>query len=483
LLTGISSIVIHFFESKIAIIISIIGFCILIRNYLNYIITAKRESTFNGEVDKFSKKEIQYAKIGVVCNYLACSVLLLFVLYFVLYPQKNCKENDSVVGIIITSFSKGSNDNFSYNLTDYLLDQVSNDSTISIVAEDSFFKVQNQNYTYEINTHFSSNCLIKGLFVYGKRDIADKLFDCNIFINNLQDIRIPKKIYHSDNIIYLENPDILNFSLDMQSKTIGEFILALLKFNSKNYDESIERFKTVIKLNNDTNSIRLASYCYFFIGNNLLAKNNPNSAIVNYKTAISIDSSNQFFHYNLGIAFLSEGDFIDGSKELVISNLNEKHVEEMLDSIQQRKAATPVITSLPKISRNKQVSTIIESKNNSYVIQSDSVVVNNDTIQGIEDIVERSMRRPLHYIISMYHGNYGVMYNGAEVIGYAYDTVINFNYKNHILFVIKSKNKFGVLSKDGKNFIPLKHPSAEMAESAAAFVLDASNDNTNTLGL
>ena len=143
------------------------------------------------------------------------------------------------------------------------------------------------------------------------------------------------------NIIYVQNPSLINFSIDYQAEIIAEFILGLLYYNSNNTEISKQKFIHSLSLSPAEENTKFKSYCHLFIGNNYFNELSYDDAIKEYQSGIYFDSLNSYLHFNLGIALLRKQDSIFAYKEFMTASTLNKNLNnpiqafEFLDTFQK----------------------------------------------------------------------------------------------------------------------------------------------------
>lgn len=440
LLIGFLTVITKFLESKYSITIICAGAFLLIRMLSNEIIRSKKES-FGVIVNTYSPQKIRWAKLVKYANYL----LLVFPLYaivsaFIRMPTE-CEKEAKKFGVIIASFSKSEDDDFSYKLFNSLEAELQNLDTIKLFKAERFIAASESNYLDSIQQSFEEACLNKGILVFGKRSTTSKLFDCKIYINGL---------FHSDNdkkrdFIYVENPDVINFSIDYQANTISDFVMGLLYYRSGNNKLSKSKFNRCLNLNVNNNR-QFKSYCHLFLGNINYRENHYENAQQHYLKGLSEDPSNAFLHYNLGTKLLYDGDTLSAYEEYQTANTFNRNIVNPL-------------------SKNDLVfdQTGNRAKGNLLLLGMNQKVI-QDSARGAQNILFDRTKTPRNSYtrLRFYDGSfYGVLDNqGDTIIGcYRYHYILIISRNGKTFFIVQKNTKFGALDENTNEIIPIVHPN------------------------
>jgi hypothetical protein len=268
-------------ESKFNIALFLMGLLIIIQRVCKELIYSKRE-TLGIITESYSKKSILIAKI---VKYSSWSLLLFPAIVFIkgIIPQKpECIAPIQNLGILITNFTKSEEDDFSYKLYTTLSGELQDIDSIKPIQVDHFINLNHLNYLDSLTHIFSANCMNHGLLVFGKRNDQSKLFDCSIFIHHLTRLNTTVDITNQ-NILFLRNPDLVNFSLEKQANIISDFIMGLLFYNSQYYDYSINSFQQVIRQSSTNDHSKVKSFCNLYIGNSLVQQKKITEAVNAYR--------------------------------------------------------------------------------------------------------------------------------------------------------------------------------------------------------
>jgi tetratricopeptide (TPR) repeat protein len=385
-------------------------------------------------------------------------LLPIFFIFQIALPSKNKCGLDSNLGLLITQFSNQPNDAFSYNLFDKLESELTNTDTINLNRCPDFVKTGLPHYTDSLKRMLMNICSNHGMVVYGERAQESKSFICNIYINDVEGLNIDRKQLSSKSIIYLRNPDLINFSIDSQSNAVSEFILGLLYFNSKDYSHSQEKLiHSLLTYGNNQNQ-KFSSYCHLYLGNSYLIGNKYRDAIEAYKKGIVSDSLNGYLHYNLANALLSISETDSAVFQYAVAKrLNDKLTSPISDSINlsinSPNSTAPLITTT--------------KKDNPHQLTE----VSKNTTPSINKPLEKS---DFHIIISK-NGKYGLTSpKGDTVAQCEYDKFCNseFNYRERSYFIAEKEGKFGAIGSNGNIVIPFNHPSAERVMAVIQILAD-----------
>lgn len=451
-LAGISSLIGQLFESKYSIGIFVIGLFFLTRFLCNKVINSKKKS-FDIEVSRYSSNQIKTARIIKIASYFLLALPLLLIIQFFTPKRSACEYNSSKLGIIVTNFTASQNDDFSYKLYDLLQTEIQEVDSIEALRSSKFINTSDSRYIDSIKDNFKDNCLSHGLLVFGKRSEDTKMFDCNLYVGSLTSYHQNTGQFNNKNVIYLQNPDLINFSIENQAKAIADFILGLLYYNSNNYAASIDKFEAVLSKSNNSNDKKIRSYCYLFIGNNQFMKGDASEAVKSYKSGISYDSTNPYLHYNLSLGYLKSADSIHACIEYNVANKISTHFYNryMQNIYLIGRKDKPAVTSknIPMPTKNPAV----QKTPISVVAQGHKLNVNN-----IET----------NFSVVIDNGKFGIISRTKDTIApciYDYIEPDVFVCYGKRFFIVKHGEKYGALNEAGKIDIPINHPSVEYVQS------------------
>ncbi|MNU72002.1 Tetratricopeptide repeat protein [compost metagenome] len=445
LLIGFLTIITKFLESKYSIAIIFTGGFLLIRMISNEVIKAKKES-FGIVVNKYPPGKIRLAKFLNYSNY----ILLLFPVYTIFNPffniSTNCLDDTRKFGVIIANFSRSEEDDFSYKLFNCLETELQNLDTIKLFKAERFIAASEPNYLDSIKQSFEAGCLNNGILVFGKRSTTSKLFDCKIYI---------KGLFHSDKdkkkkIIYVENPDMIHFSIDYQANTISDFVMGLLYYRSGNNELSKSKFNRCLNLNVKNNR-QFKSYCHLFLGNINYIEKNYETAHQHYLKGLSEDPSNAFLHYNLGTKLLNDGNTQSAYEEYQTAHAFNQNI---INPLSKDDIASNKIDNHPK---------------GNLLLLGMKQKLMKDSIKITPNILSDETEAPKNgYTRLKFHDGlyYGVLNSrGDTIIGCCrYHYILIVTKKEKTFFIVNSINKFGALDTNADEIIPIVHPNMEYVQ-------------------
>lgn len=463
LLIGLSTLFSKILESKYNIAIILLAFFFIIRTTVKQII----KKPIDSDTAKTRTKTLRILKFVKYGSYLFLVFpIFLVVSFFIPKKGKDCSQNKTKFGLLITNFSKSDDDDdFSYKVFSLLDAELQNNDSIIPKRLTKYVNTATTNYKDTILNLFQDDCFNHGILAFGKRSLESKLFDCNIYINNLTRLNYNLSQVKS-NIIYIQNPNLINFSLDYQAETIAEFILGLLYYNSNSSEISKQKFIHSLNLSQKEGNTKFKSYCHLFIGNNAFDESQYEVAVNEYKNGIIQDSLSSYLHYNLGLALLKLKDSISANKEFKIASILNKN---MPNPIRLNSVLDAVTNSKQKIIENKEsVDSIIPPK---------SSIKNPTTVQKIQT---KLIWKNGVAIVSNISNKFGVInLKGDTVIRCIYESIQDFPYKDkYYFFIVQSNSKFGALSVKGGTQIPINRPNAESVKTAIINIIEL-NDNPN----
>ena len=456
ILAGLSTLLIKVFESKYTVAIVCVGLFILINRFWK---TKARKTPFDNQAER--QQNIKNVLLIRVFSY----SLLIFPLYVAInlfvIEKHSCKLSNNL-GVIITNFENLGDDDFSYKLYTFLQDRLQEIDTISVVRTGHFIDVGKAHYIDSIKYVYEYSCLNKGILVFGKRNM--QLFDCSIYLNSLANLSRTTDVARSNDIIFLQNPDILNFSIDNQSKIVGEFILGLIYYNQSEYSNSEVTFKRSLSLVSSERN-KFKSYCYLFIGNSHHMKSDFSKAIEEYNKGIELDSMNAYLHFNVAASLLRKGDSIDASKEFVKAEMLNKR---LLNPIKDY--GRDIATNLPSLTKAENIPVV---KNSTKAVKDTPVKRNNSPV-GI----------PSGFSIIFNGTKQGIVNEKGDTLARCiYDAVDPniFMYKGIKFFIVRNERGYGAINVKGEIELPVKYPSPANVQSLLKGIVDLQNSDPNSI--
>lgn len=445
LLLSIISLITKVFESKYAIALLLLGLFLIAQRVCKEIISSTKES-FGVITQSYSANFIILAKVGKYFSWL----FLIFPIYLIstiFLKKEGCETKEAQLGILITSFSVASDDDFSYKLFNLLESELQNVDTLKALKLDQFISVGKAHSTDTIKNYYSKNCLNRGLLVFGKRSDQSRLFDCNIYIHNVYNLNVDSSNMDK-NILFLRNPDMLNFSIDSQANIVADFILGLLYYNAGRYHVSRVKFNRAAELSSSYQDTKFKSYCYFFNGNNLLRESKVLEAINSYKEGLLYDSLNAFLHYNLATALLIRLD----SSNAYNAYENAKRISS---------AFLNPLKSYFKQNHGNILHGELNEKGNKKTVNDNAPQISIVNSGGVN---ESKKIGASEFSVVKFGEKYGVVNSdGKVVVPYEFDFIEthNFNYQGYRFFIVQKAGKFGAVSAKGILEVPTIHPSAD----------------------
>lgn len=443
-----------------------VGLFFLLKRVCTIVITARKES-FGIPTESYSKSARKAAKlIRVLCFFLWIYPIYQVITSFI-YQRNEC-GNEKKLGLIIASFSRTKDDDFSYKLFNKIESELQATDTISIIRSDEFITAGQPFYMDSIKALFPQNCITHGLLLFGKRSEESKLFDCNIFINNLQHLCVRPDHITNKNMIYLENPDLINFSIEAQASVVSEFVLGLLSYNNEDFSKSREQFNHSLGLNVNNDNKKFISNCYFFIGNNLFQEKHFSDAASAYRKGILADSSNSYLHFNLANSLLAMSDTI-GAR-------NEYNAAQQSNGALKNPIPSPSILDSSDSYKTPQIASMsdktLKAKKNQNIPTGSS---NNTPSKNLQNVDTTKHMSDFHLIKA--NGKYGLANShGQVIIKCEYDSIYKkeFIYKGKSYIIAMKESKFGAIDCNGNTEIPFNHPSAERVIGVIRILVDYS---------
>jgi tetratricopeptide (TPR) repeat protein len=253
-------------------------------------------------------------------------LILLIPIYFTikfLVGLKNkelgCDIKSKKTGVFITRFAPISvDDAFASTLYGKLNSRFQDNQAVNVRRLNKVILETDENYLDTIKATFSKNCCKSGLFIFGDRK-DNNSFNCRVysykFLNfNAQSVQASDKL-----IIYIQNPDQLNFTIESEAQIISDFTFGLLYYGKGDYTISNKSLIAALSQNKNQKNFQFISYCHMYIGENYGKAGETSKAIEEYKNGIVADSTNEYLHYNLGTMYTKAGKFSDAYKEFDIA--------------------------------------------------------------------------------------------------------------------------------------------------------------------
>lgn len=445
---GILSFITRILDNQYALLLLLVGFFFVIRKIFKVIITEKKE-VLGVTTQKYSSRAIRWAKFGKVASY-SIWIYPFFLLYLFFSSFTTKCISDNKVGVLVTRFSNNSDDDFSYKLFHILEDKFQDIDSINTVKNDLFINLSNNKYIDTLKRVINGNCINKGLLVFGKRSELSKLFDCNIYLHNLSKVSSDSFNARKSDVLFLQNPDVLNFSIDEQAIKVADFIQGLLYLNVENQELARTCFQRAADITGTKNN-RFMSHCMFFIGNCLAKQHNFSESIRHYEKGLQLDSINAYMHFNLGAVLLMNGDSASAFIEYSLANrINPQFINPIKDYL----PAKP-LTSKP---RTVSILPIVMKKNGS--VRQDQVGKNEKDTVTFKKVScgEKIGVNDSH---------------GRIILECKFDFVgPPLNYKNYNYFIVGVSNKYGAYNLKGQKIIPIIHPSDDYVRGVLKAAID-----------
>jgi tetratricopeptide (TPR) repeat protein len=432
------------FGARMATAFMLLGGYLIVRRICSILIHSTSEKIPGFKSETYNKHTRKIAKVTVR---LCLGILVLALFYDFYTPGRAKAALKQNIGVIISKFSiDESFDGFSYKVTNLLRSKLNGTDSIDIVQEKSFLDIGPASYIDTVKDIFHRNEYKRGLLVFGCRNQELNLFDCNIYINGMNSIKVSKPNADTSRsdayVLYIQNPDLVNFSIENQAQDLAGFILALLQYNAHDYVKSLGSLGGVNSSCNNTG--KLSSYCYLFMGNCYMTQNNYTNAILSYKQGMERDSTNPYLNYNAGIALLILKDTLNAYA-----------------SFKQANSLDPEM-KLPEILRhinssNNDLSSSDNSGNGNYsaasLFQQSSAY---DSLQNVDSLNPEIFPLWYHVIKKSKEGKYGATPSCCPkdtIVDFIYDSIFYKKIVYSPYFIVRSNGKYGVLDFNGATII------------------------------
>ncbi len=423
--------------SKFNISIILIILFFLIRQIGIEIPNKKKENS--GEiVNAYSDKVIKLAILG---KYLAWSFLLVPLIFLLVstkdfFVNRNLEEqscNRKLIGIIIAKFSKSADDDddFSNTLYGTLNSRLQDVDSINLIPLNKYIS-EGPHYKDTIKEEFNKNCSDTGLLVFGKRKdsqlISSKLFYCRISALNFFNKKTNQFETNNKTIIYIKNPDNLEFSIEYEADAISTFIFGLIYNRAGNYDLSNRYLDSALTLNRNKENKAFIADCHLFKGDNLLGKGKLQDAINEYQLGIQNDSTNAFLHYNLAALYKQINDDKNAIKEYKVAHLiNSSLINPIIDKDSTKTYSFGFIGQ--KKILNLDTSDLED--NTSPPLPKSEPDMWDESCSTIENEITHK---------------WGVINNKQDtIVDIIYDGLEYFTYKNMDCFIVNYRGKYGAV--------------------------------------
>jgi tetratricopeptide (TPR) repeat protein len=345
--TGITSNITKLIESKSAILLLILG---LILVSLYFLINHRKEIN-----DRFKI----YLILRIACI-IAVSIIVIFLIKNNFHKRlnKRCVFNEHLIAIGISRFDK--DDNFSSLVFEFLKEKELPDTIFDIEKIDNNYFESISDSIF--NKALDSLCIASGILVSGKRSENDKLFYCKIKLHAFY-----KADSSKSELIVLRNPDIQEFSIDYQAQILVDFIMAIISYNQRDYENAEKYFERCINQNKNEANRKFLSICHNYMGN-IYYSDNPKRAIQEFQESYKLYANNTSLE-NLTNYYMSIGDYYK-AKECFnqIENKKEIDIEEIRKKLNQLELGLGILKTSHKDSKKIQ----IPPKGSFYVRNSDS---------------------------------------------------------------------------------------------------------------
>jgi hypothetical protein len=278
-----------------------IGGTIILWNILSVVIKA-RKIIFGESVPVYQRPFVRIATLAKPAIIYICLLFSGWTIFkWATYSPCETFSNDFTV--LVSSFGSDE-EGFSMRLFNQVTDEISltKIDTIMTRHQPNHFKPFSRRTFDSLSSHLNKSCIYDGIWVFGNRYTTSANFDCHIYQCN-----IPDSV--NKNLIYIQNPDLINFSIDSQADFISNFIMGLIlgRTDTEN-SRSREYFRKAMELNKNKKNEKSLAYCHFFIGNSYLKEQNFSLAEKEFGLGIKKDSLNADLRYNLAYSLHALGD-------------------------------------------------------------------------------------------------------------------------------------------------------------------------------
>ncbi|MDB5012221.1 MAG: hypothetical protein JWQ25_423 [Daejeonella sp.] len=455
LFTALCAFIIDLLSSKISLfILATIVFLICI-GFSMYILKFSSETA---ERRQKQQKKVIIIRVCASISYLGIILFLIFPFQNLIKQQSELCSSNLTENIIVSNFSIANRqDNFSYKLVSLLKSKNEFNDSITISSTNKFIEIGSPSLNDTILKQFEVFCSKKGLYVFGKRAIDEKLFDCNLFINNLHNLNIPQNLQTKNSpIIYLQKPTLLSFSIDEQAETVANFILGILSMDNKSYKQALNYFADYKKSKSVKSSPSFEFYTTFFIANSYIAMDSISKSVEYYNKAINLDPSKQYCYFNLAIAYARLRDY-DKAKSVLSGMKNNAEKLKLGRIIEDQ------LNDAMKIVKTTNY------KKLDFNAKREKKVVTTDSVKNLMPVIKRNEL-----------GKWGVLSSNTVLIPFQYDYIEKYSLKNIDYYIVEDNKKFGCFDKEGNVYIAIKQNSIKIIRSL--IFMNNNKDDINLIG-
>jgi hypothetical protein len=453
-LIGLSALAIKVFESTINLALIFIGIFVVVHKICSKIIYSKKES-FGVISKKYPRNSIAFAKVIRVLNYGLLLIVIFLGINSFLSLKNKCSEVNNQLGVLISSFDIAGNDDFSYKLYTTVSAEVEHADSINVFRVDKMVNIGRRNYLDSIKTVFEDNCSNHGLYVFGRRSVQSNLFDCSVYINNMKIVNLDSSENSSKNIIHLQNPDLINFSIENQAQIVSKFIVGLLQYHGGHFADTRATINRCIASVSNIDNIKFKSYCFLLLGNSFFKENLYSDAIEAFRAGLKDDSTNAFLHYNMATSILMMGDSLAAQNEYSIANKLNSKLSNPLSGLEFKSSMGG-----GAISGTGAIKTPVTEATKVRI---------DDTIRNPIASVDRELKikDSALYRIFRNNGKFGLRHpKGDTIIKCEYDQIYlnGIIYKGLLYFIVRLGSKYGAYDEKGVLAVPINWPSVYYVE-------------------
>jgi hypothetical protein len=198
-----------------------------------------------------------------------------------------------------------------------LIENIKVDS-IDIMQVDTFINLKQKLKEEDLYGIIKDQCHIKGIFVFGKRSMTNKYFDCSIYIS--KSFLSANNKYSKQNLLHLKNPDNYSFTIESHAKAIAKLILSILYYQIGDYKNCLENTNSLIDIgNNEMQNEDLNEFLEIYKLNCNYFISGADSTYKMFKKSISNFNNSGILNYNFGLLSLNIGDTASAVKYLNIA--------------------------------------------------------------------------------------------------------------------------------------------------------------------
>jgi len=280
--------------------------CLVLFILSRFILREASKPNLNEQAENKTTSGVRYRLLGY-----GTFLLLIPIPIFIYYLERNddiCQGTVHTPLVVITNFSPGQDDDFSYAVISAIGAKTDVLDSIELLSLDTFINQQLLLDKTALNSLMLASCHDKGLVVYGKRSVNGKYFECTIYVSSELQKQFANISSRNSNLIRVKNPDEINFSIEKQSEVVAQVVLSLLDYYRGKFRQSTRRFgelTEIVKNSGQQDLIYLSSVLW---ANSIAFDQGLDAGINAYKSIVRDSIQNPLISYNYAQLCLANND-------------------------------------------------------------------------------------------------------------------------------------------------------------------------------